>query len=145
MFYPSKQFIETLSDAERFIFLKVICGMVASDRRVSKNEISYLKELALQFGVSADTITVMVKSSDTKALLKQARMITDRNKALALIKDLCLVANKDIELEDKEIDYILDVAEVLGVDPIRVKDINVVVNSYLDCEKNIKKLLELED
>lgn len=145
MFYPSKKFVETLSDAERFIFLKVICGMVASDRRVSKNEISYLKELALQFGVSADTITVMVKSSDTKALLKQARMITDRNKALALIKDLCVVANKDIELEDKEIDYILDVAEVLGVDPIRVKDINVVVSSYLDCEKNMKKLLELED
>lgn len=145
MFYPSKKFVETLSDAERFIFLKVICGMVASDRRVSKNEISYLKELALQFGVSADTITVMVKSSDTKALLKQARMITDRNKALALIKDLCVVANKDIELEDKEIDYILDVAEVLGIDPIRVKDINVVVSSYLDCEKNMKKLLELED
>lgn len=145
MFYPSKKFVETLSDAERFIFLKVICGMVASDRRVSKNEISYLKELALQFGVSADTITVMVKSSDTKALLKQARMITDRNKALALIKDLCMVANKDIELEDKEIDYILDVAEVLGIDPIRVKDINVVVSSYLDCEKNMKKLLELED
>ena len=145
MFYPNREFVSTLSEAEKFIFLKVICGMVASDRRVSKNEIRYLRELAVQYGASADSISAMVKSSDTKALLKQARMITDRKKALTLIKDLCMVANNDIELEDKEIDYILDVADIVGIDPIRVKDINVVVSSYLDCEKNMRKLLELED
>ena len=144
MFYPSKEFVRSLSETEKFVFLKVICGIVAADRGVSKSEIRYLKELAFQYGVSGDSISAMVKSSITKDLLKQARMITDRKKALALIKDLCMVANGDIDLEDKEIDYILDVADVVGVDPIRVKDINTVVTTYLECETNMKKLMEIE-
>ena len=30
MFYPDKNFINTLSNGERFIFLKIICGTVAA-------------------------------------------------------------------------------------------------------------------
>ena len=31
MFYPDKNFINTLSNGERFIFLKIICGTVAAN------------------------------------------------------------------------------------------------------------------
>ena len=144
MFYPDKKFVETLSEAEKFIFLKVICGLVASDRQVTKEELVYLKEVAKMYEVDGSTLTNMIKSSNRKDLLKQARMIDERQKALFLIKDLCVIANNDIDLEDNEIEYILDIAEVMGIDPVRVKDINTVVNSYIECEKNIKLLLEIE-
>ena len=36
MFYPDKNFINTLSNGERFIFLKIICGTVAANRQVSR-------------------------------------------------------------------------------------------------------------
>ena len=144
MFYPDKKFVETLSEAEKFIFLKVICGLVASDRQVTKEELVYLKEVAKMYEVDGSTLTNMIKSSNRKDLLKQARMIDERQKALFLIKDLCVIANNDIDLEDNEIEYILDIAEVMGIDPVRVKDINTVVNSYIECEKNIKLLLEVE-
>ena len=144
MFYPDKKFVETLSGAEKFIFLKVICGLVASDRQVTKEELVYLKELAKMYEVDGTSLSNMIKSADRNALLKQARMIDERKKALVLIRDLCVIANNDIDLEDNEISYILDIAEIMGIDPIRVKDINTVVNSYFECEKNMKLLLEIE-
>lgn len=142
MFYPDKNFISTLSQAERFIFLKVICGLVAADRKVSREELLYLKEAALKYDISAESLSVMIKTADKSALIRQARMITDRSKALMLIKDLCLIANTDVDLEDNEIDYILDIAEAMHIEPDRVKDINALTNEYLALSERACLLLE---
>ncbi|MBO5038984.1 MAG: hypothetical protein J6C85_05995 [Alphaproteobacteria bacterium] len=142
MFYPDKNFISTLSQAERFIFLKVICGLVAADRKVSREELLYLKEAALKYDVGAESLSVMIKTADKNALIRQARMIADRSKALMLIKDLCLIANTDVDLEDIEIDYILDIAEAMNIEAERVKDINALVNEYLALSERACLLLE---
>ena len=144
MFYPDKNFIETLSAAERFIFVKVICGLVAADRKVTREELLYLKELALKFNVGAENISTMVKTADKNALIKQARMINSRPKALMLIKDLCMTANTDADLADSEIDYILDIAEAMNIEPTIVKDINAIVNEYLSLSQKACILLEQE-
>lgn len=144
MFYPDKNFINTLDETERFIFLKVICGMVACDKQVAKEELLYLKELALKFETKGSNLINMIKSADKKSLIKQARMIEDRSKALMLVKDLCMVANNDLNLSDDEIDYILDIADAMGIDAQRVKEINAVVNEYLEVSQKACILLEQE-
>ena len=144
MFYPDKHFINTLDTTERFIFLKVICGMVACDKHVAKEELLYLRELALKFEIDSQAIVNMIKNSNPKDLVKQARMIEDRSKALMLIKDLCMVANNDMNLGDDEIDYILDIADAMGIDAERVKEINAVVNEYLEVSQKACILLEQE-
>ena len=144
MFYPDKIFIDTLTAGEKFIFVKVICGLVAIDRQVTREELLYLKELALKYDISADSLSTMIKTADKDALLKQARMITDRPKALMLIKDLCMAANSDADLADCEIDYILDVAEAMNIEPTIVKDINAIVNEYLALSERARNLLEQE-
>lgn len=144
MFYPDKNFINTLSAGERFIFLKIICGAVAANRLVSREELLYLKEAALKYDVSGESLANMIKSSDRKALIMQARMIDDRKKALMLIKDMCMVANIDNTLDDSEIDYILDIAAAMHIEPERVKEINAVVNEYLAVSQKACLLLEQE-
>ena len=144
MFYPDKNFINTLSNGERFIFLKIICGTVAANRQVSREELLYLKEAALKYEVSGESLANMIKSSDRTALMMQARMITDRAKALMLIKDMCMVANIDSSLEDSEIDYILDIAAAMHIEPECVKEINAVVNEYLAVSQKACILLEQE-
>lgn len=144
MFYPDKNFIDTLSQGERFIFLKIICGTVAANRQVSRAELLYLKEMALKYEVSGESLANMIKSADRKTLVMQARMITDRSKALTLIKDMCMVSNIDNTLDDHEIDYILDIAEAMNIEPDRVKDINNVVNEYLAVSQKACVLLEQE-
>lgn len=144
MFYPDKNFIDTLSQGERFIFLKIICGTVAANRQVSRAELLYLKEMALKYEVSGESLATMIKSADRKTLVMQARMIDERPKALMLIKDMCMVSNIDNSLDDSEIDYILDIAEAMNIEPDRVKDINNVVNEYLAVSQKACILLEQE-
>lgn len=144
MFYPDKNFINTLTSGERFIFVKVICGLVAADRQITREELVYLRELALKFDVSAESLSVMIKTANRPDLIKQARMITSRPKALMLIKDLCMTANTDVDLEDREIDYILDIAEAMNIEPNIVKEINAVVNEYLAISQKACVLLEQE-
>lgn len=145
MFYPDKNFINTLTNGERFIFLKIICGTVAANRELSREELLYLKETALKYTVSGESLSNMIKSYDHDTLIKQARMITDRTKALMLIKDMCMVANIDSRLDDSEIDYILDIAEAMGIEPERVRDINTVVNEYMAVSQKACILLEQEN
>jgi len=104
----------------------------------------YLKELALKYDVTPDSLSTMIKTADKETLLKQARMITERPKSLMLIKDLCMVANTDADLADCEIDYILDIAEAMNIEPTIVKDINAIVNEYLALSQRAKELLEQE-
>ena len=144
MFYPDKNFINTLSSGERFIFVKIICGLVAADRQVTREELIFLKEMALKFEVEPESISNMIKHADKPSLIKQARMITTRSKALMLIKDLCMVANTDADLTDNEIDFILDIAEAMNIDPHTVKEINAVVNEYLEISQKACILLEQE-
>ena len=144
MFYPDKNFINTLDTTERFIFLKIICGMVACDKQVAKEELLYLRELALKFEIGSQALVNMIRNSIPKDLVKQARMIEDRSKALMLIKDLCMVANNAMTLGDDEIDYILDIADAMGIDAERVKEINAVVNEYLEVSQKACILLEQE-
>ncbi|MBR5598945.1 MAG: hypothetical protein IKW39_02785, partial [Alphaproteobacteria bacterium] len=87
----------------------------------------------------------MIKTANRKALLRQVRMIKERNKALMLIKDLCMVANNDTDLNDEEIEYILDVAEMVEITPMRVREINQAVNDYLELSHKTKILLEQEN
>ena len=142
MFYPDQAFINTLSSGERFVFLKIICGLIASDRQVTKEELLYLKEVALKYHTTSETLVDMIKTSNRKSSVILARKITDRSKALVLIKDLCMVANKDTELEDHEIEYILDIADAMQIEPIKVREINDIVNEYLFVAKKASIILE---
>ena len=144
MFYPNKKFIKTLSDGERFTYLKIICGMIAIDKQVSQAELSYLKELASKYSVTAESLANMIKTANHEILVKQAHTIDNRVTALMLIKDLCMVANTDVELCDDEIDYILDIAEAMNIEADRVRDINTAVNQYLALSDKLSELLESE-
>lgn len=144
MFHPDRNFIRTLSSGERFIFVKIICGLVAADKQVTSEELMYLRELALKFEVEPESISTMIKTADKPSLIKQARMITSRPKALVLIKDLCMVANTDADLADSEIDFILDIAEAMSIEPDMVKEINAVVNEYLALSQKAGVLLQQE-
>ena len=144
MFYPNKKFIKTLSEGERFTYLKIICGMIAMDKQVSQSELAYLKEIASKYAVTAESLATMIKTANHAVLVKQARTIDNRIVALMLIKDLCMVANNDVELCDEEIDYILDIAEAMNIEADRVRDINTAVNKYLALSEQLSELLESE-
>ena len=78
------------------------------------------------------------------AVMDNVGKITDRQKSLQLVKELCYLANSDTGLEDSEIDFIIDVAEKVNVDSERLKQINKWVLDKIVLQKTGEIILEME-
>ena len=72
-------------------------------------------------------------------------VIKDRRKSLYLIKELLSVANADEELEDREIDFIIKVSNVLDVEDEKVAEINQLVLDRLAWIDEYRTVMEFED
>ena len=81
-------------------------------------------------------------SQVTDKFIEEAKKITERTKALQLIKELCLLANIDKDLSDGELDIIIDVAEATNIEQDKVIQINRWVLNNLVLAKVGRIILE---
>lgn len=137
-------YIATLSTDEKRIFVECFCGMVFADSSVAKEEIEFLKGIGKLYGITEQEIAAILKSMNKDEIINKAAGITNRQKALQLIKELCYLANSDTGLDDREIDFIIDVAEKLNVDSEKLKQINKWVLDKIVLEKTGEIILETE-
>ena len=117
-------YIKTLSNDEKLAFLRIFCAMVRADGTVDAEEISFLKEISLRYGIDNATVIDIIKNAASINHIDQAHKITDRKHALQLIKELCVLANIDEDLHDNELDIIIDVARACNVEDDKVVLIN---------------------
>lgn len=117
-------YITTLTPEEKRVFVESFCCMVCSDKKVAKEEIDFLKSIGKMYEIPEKDIVTIMKALNRDAILEKVSTITDRKKALQLVKELCFLANSDSGLDDSEIDFIIDVAERLNVENEKIKQIN---------------------
>lgn len=98
--------------------------MVCSDKKVAKEEIDFLKNIGKMYEIPEKDIVAIMKNLNREEVLAKVSTITERKKALQLIKELCYLANSDRGLDDEEIDFIIDMAERLNVENEKIKQIN---------------------
>lgn len=137
-------YIPTLTDDEKRIFVECFCCMVYSDKTVAKEEIEFLKGIGKMYGVQETEIVTILKSMKRDEILDKVAMITDRKKTLQLVKELCYLANSDSGLDDAEIDFIIDIAERLNVESDKIKQINKWVLDKILLQKTGDIILEIE-
>lgn len=138
-------YIATLTPEEKRIFVESFCCMVYMDGVVAKEEIEFLKTIGKQFGVAEQEIVTILKGMNKDATMEKIGQITERSKALHLIKELCYLANSDTGLDDREIDFIIDVAEKINVDSEKLKQINKWVLDKIVLQKTGEIILETEN
>lgn len=119
-----EDYIRTLSAEERIIFLKVFCAMVRADGVIDAEEINFLKTISLRYGVDNATVVDIIKNAANIDCVAEARKITNRQHSLQLVKELCVLANIDEDLHDKELDIIIDAAHAMGVEDDKIVLIN---------------------
>ena len=119
-----EDYIKTLSNEEKLVFLKIFCTMVRADGVVDAEEISFLKKISLRYGIDNATVIDIIKNAANINPAEQASKITNRHHALQLVKELCVLANIDENLHDSELDIIIDVARACGVEDDKVVLIN---------------------
>ncbi|MBR2273817.1 MAG: TerB family tellurite resistance protein [Alphaproteobacteria bacterium] len=137
-------YISTLSAEEKRIFVESFCCMVYTDGNVAKEEIEFLKGIGKLYGITEQEIVSILKNMKREVVMENIAKITDRPKALQLVKELCYLANSDTGLDDREIDFIIDVAETVNIDSEKLKQINKWVLDKIVLQKTGEIILETE-
>lgn len=138
-------YISSLSREEKIIFLKIFCKAVNIDGAVDEEEIDFLKNIAVRFGVNKDAIVNIIKSAKQIDCVAEAEKISNRKHALQLVKELCVLANIDDDLHDNELDLIIDCARAMNIEDEKVVLINRYVLDSLVLAKTGRIILEEDD
>lgn len=137
-------YIAALTTEEKRLFVECFCCMVYADGNVAKEEIEFLKGIGKIYGVDEKEIVLILKEMKKDAVLEKVKQLSDRKKALQLVKELCYLANSDSSLEDSEIDFIIDVSEKLNVESEKIKQINKWVLDRILLQKTGEIILEIK-
>ena len=117
-------YIKELTQEEKAVFLKIFCKLIKADGAIEKQEVEFLKLISSRYGVSNNVVVNIIKQANVIDCLAEAKKITNRQHALELVKELCVLANIDEDLYDDELDIIIDVARAMNIEDDKVLLIN---------------------
>ena len=119
-----KNFIIQMSEEEKIIFIKILVALAKTDNYFDDDEKTFIKDLALTFGLNKSHIDEILIPLSTEDVIKNASRITNRQAALHLIKEACLLANSDGDLSDEEILFIGRIGQAMNVELEKIEEIS---------------------
>ena len=117
-------YISEMSEEEKIVFIKVLVALARSDSHFDEDEQSFIKDMSVIFGISTDKTDLVLKQTSEEELIKSASIIKNRQAALQLIKEACLLANSDGDLSDQEIMFIGKIGQAMGVELEKIEQIS---------------------
>lgn len=117
-------YITALSEEEKIIFLQALTSLARSDDKFEGEEKSFVKDLAIAFGIAKDKAEIILQNLSDEELLQRASKIKNRQAALQLIKECCLLANSDGDLSEHEIVLIGKLGQAMGVELEKIEQIS---------------------
>ena len=117
-------YISEMSEEEKIVFIKVLVALARSDSHFDEDEQSFIKDMSVIFGISTDKTDMVLKQTSEEELIKSASIIKNRQAALQLIKEACLLANSDGDLSDHEIMFIGKIGQAMGVELEKIEQIS---------------------
>ena len=104
--------------------MKVFTRLDGSDGVLDDGELGFIKELAVIFGVNGAELNKVLEPASDDEIVSEAEKISDRHKALELIKEMCMLANADKDLSEKEVILIGRVGQAMGVELDKIQQIS---------------------
>lgn len=137
------EYIAGLTLSEKIVFLRMIIKLIGKDGRIDDKERMLMKELAQQYQIPKELGNMISQPVSEDDLIDDARSLLDRKKSLYLIKELLTVANKDEDLADTEIDFVIKISQALKIENEKVGEINQLVLDQLVWQDKYKHVMEL--
>ncbi len=117
-------YISQLSEEERIIFVQTLACLARCDGNFEDEEKAFIKDLAIAFGITrANAERVLQKLSDEE-LVQEVSKIKNRQAALQLIKECCLLANSDGDLSEREVLLIGKLGQAMGIELEKIEQIS---------------------
>ncbi len=117
-------YISQLSEEERIIFVQTLASLARCDGNFDDEEKAFIKDLAIAFGITrANADRVLQKLTDEE-LIQEVSKIKNRQAALQLIKECCLLTNSDGDLSELEVILIGKIGQAMGVELEKIEQIS---------------------
>lgn len=139
------EYIQTLSNEEKLIFLKLFCVLIKADGQIDNEEIDFLKIVAKRYGVDNNTIVQIIKNTNSVNYESEARKITNRSHALELLKELCFLSNIDDNLHDNELNALIGISRAMNIEDEKLILINRFVLDTAILEKTGRIIMEKDN
>lgn len=117
-------YLATMTEDERVVFLKTLARLAMSDGEFDDEEKLFIREMALALGVPENRYADIKAKATDDEIVEAVKLIKDRKKAMALIKEMCLLANSDGDLDDKEVLLIGRVGQSMGLELEKIEQIS---------------------
>lgn len=132
-----------LDDDEKQIFLRAVLKTVVSDAKLQDNEITIVKQLGKAYHITQDMLAYAKANFKQDITDEELAKISSIQKKFELIKILCAVASIDNTLEDVELDFIIDLADRMGVNRNKLLEINKLVQEILFLQEKNRIIMGL--
>ena len=117
-------YLADTNEDERVAFLKVLVRLAKVDGNVDSGEKEFIKNLGMIFQVPSDRYDEIKNVGNDEDVINAVKVIRNRKTALELIKEMCLLANSDSDLSDKETLLIGKVGQAMGVELEKIEQIS---------------------
>ncbi len=117
-------YISELSEEQKITFLKVLVAIARADNNFDDKEKLFIKDIAIIFGIPKDRSEEILAEISDDDLIKEASLITNRKAALHLIKEACVLANSDGDLNDREILLIGKIGQAMNIEFEKIEQIS---------------------
>lgn len=117
-------YITRMSEDERLAFIKVLVALARTDGNFDDNEKAFIQDIAVAFGINANHRSAVFEETSDEQLITDASKIKNRQAALQLVKEACLLANSDGDLSEHEIVLIGKIGQAMGVELEKIEQIS---------------------
>ena len=131
-----------MTHAQKIAFLHVFAKMAEIDGHFDEAEKEFIIKTVAEFGIDAEEAEESINHLDEKAIIKEAALIDNREIALELIKEMCLLAHADDDLSDAEVLFIGEVGQAMGIELEKIEQISNWVIDYLIWNEQGKIIFE---
>lgn len=116
--------LKKMNEDEKVVYLKALARLAKSDGDFDEDEKEFIINMARVFGITADRRDEVLSLESDEELVEQVKIIKERPKALELVKEMCMLANADSDLSDREIMLIGKVGTAMGVELEKIQEIS---------------------
>lgn len=117
-------YVSEMSEEDRVTFIKVMLRLARADGTVDEGEKEFIIELAKAFGVPAARAAEIKLMKSDDEIVEESKKIKNRRVAMELIKEMCMLANSDGDLSDRETLLIGRVGQAMGLELEKIEQIS---------------------
>lgn len=112
-----------LNETEKLFFIKALSRLAYVDSKASNEEKEFIKQLYNSFNLQNYSLDEITASTDEQ-IIAEAKQITNRQTAMELIKEMCMLANSDGDLSERETLFIGQMGIAMNLELEKIEQIS---------------------